>query len=219
MERHARTTPADPEPALQARLAALFEDGWEIWHHFDAEVRGREWHPFVHGDYERVLRALLAERAPGRRFLEWGSATGVVTIMADLLGFEACGIELDGDLVRVARDLARRHGSGARFAEGSFLPMGYRWRSGADDARLGTIGEGPSGYLELGHHLDEFDVVYGYPWPGEDGLMVDLMRRYGGREATLLLYHGGDEVEVLGAGGRDLLRGRSQRSGGRPRAS
>ena len=42
------------------------------------------------------LRA-LAGRAVS--FLEWGSGTGVITIMADMLGFEAYGIEINPALV------------------------------------------------------------------------------------------------------------------------
>lgn len=176
---------------LRDRLTELFEEGREFWDRFDADVRSREWHPFVPGDYERILTAVLAQGslppAPARKFLEWGSATGVVTIMADLLGFDAYGVELDGDLVGVARELAQRHGSGARFASGSFLPSGYRWRPNGFDDRPGTIGEGESAYPKLGQPLDEFDLVFAYPWDGEEALMLDLMERYGNREASLLL--------------------------------
>lgn len=193
---------SEPDPALRARLAALFEDGWEIWDRFDVEVRREQWHPFVHGDYELVLEALLAERAAGRRFLEWGSATGIVTIMADLLGYEAYGIELDPELVQTSRELAARHGSGARFTLGSFIPSGYRWRPPAGDDRLGTIGEGRSAYPDLGHPLDDFDLVYAYPWPGEEELMLDLMRTWGSPAARLLLYRGEKEVRAY-PGGRE----------------
>ena len=179
------------DPALRGRLVALVDEGAEIFDRFDREVRRRHFHPFVAADYDRVLEALLALRAPGRRFLEWGSATGVITIMADLLGFEACGIELDAELVTIARGLAERHGSRARFAVGSFVPAGYRWKPDTGDGRMGTIGEGASAYAELGLALDDFDLVYGYPWGGEEPLMIDLMRRYGGRHARLLL--SGDE--------------------------
>ena len=187
------------DPILRIRLTALFEEGWEIWDRFDVEVRQREWHPFVHGDYERVLAALLVQAAspPGRRFLEWGSGTGVITIMADMLGFDAFGIELDGDLVQVSRGLAERHGSRAQFVAGSFLPSGYRWRPRGGDGRPGTIGEGDSAYPALGHPLDEFDLVYGYPWGGEEGLMLDLMHRYGGNQASLLLHDTGGGVRVV----------------------
>jgi hypothetical protein len=184
------------DPALRKRLDAVIEDGMDLWEHFDREVRQRHWHPFVAADYIRVLQTLLTVRAPGQRFLEWGSATGVITIMADLLGFEACGIELDSQLVGIARDLARKHGSGARFAAGSFLPTGYRWKSSTGDSRQGTIGQGPSAYPELGHPLEDFDLVYGYPWSGEEPLMLDLMRCYGQKGSRLLLHSDAGEPKI-----------------------
>jgi hypothetical protein len=173
---------------LRAQLTSLYEEGRRISEHFDATVRRHEWHPFVAADYDRVERSLTRLRQPGLRFLEWGSATGVITIMAGMLGFEAYGIELDPDLVAIARDLAGRHGSTARFALGSFLPAGYEWQSDTGDRRLGTIGQGRSGYLELQQPLESFDVVFAYPWSGEEPIMHDLMRCYGGRHARLLLH-------------------------------
>lgn len=185
------------DPALWARLEALMEEGREFWHRFDSEVRQERWHPFVPADYDLVLDTLLELRAPGLRFLEWGSATGVITIMADLLGFEACGIELDPALVATARELAARHGSGARFAAGSFLPQGYVWRPRTRDGRMGTIEAGPSAYPELGHPLDDFDLVYGYPWSGEEPMMQDLMRAYGRPGGKLLLHGGAERMRIL----------------------
>ncbi len=167
-----------------------------MWSLFDAEVRQQTWHPFVPADYHRVLDSLLTLRAPGLRFLEWGSATGVIAITADLLGFDAYGIELDPALVRVARDLARRYDSGVHFAEGSFLPARYRYRPGDRDARLGSIGEGASGYLELQHPLEDFDLVFAYPWEGEAPIMRDVFERYGGSEARLLIYGPDDAVHI-----------------------
>lgn len=205
-----------PDAALNARLRALIEEGWEVWDRFDSQVRRERWHPFVAADYDRVLEALLAVRAPGLRFLEWGSATGVVTIMADLLGMEAYGIELDRSLVETARGLAARHRSGARFTAGSFLPSGYRWRPRDGDGRLGTIGEGESAYPVLGHPLEDFDLVFAYPWTGEEPMMQDLMRRYGRPDARLLL-NGPDGVQIF-SGGRLLSApaGRPARGTGAP---
>src|SRR5690349_8135016 len=93
------------DPALRARLHALIDEGVEIYDRFDREVRDQHFHPFVPGDYGGILQALLEFRPAGEtlKFLEWGSATGVVVIMADLLGFESYGIELDGSLVATAR--------------------------------------------------------------------------------------------------------------------
>jgi hypothetical protein len=188
------------DPVLRARLHSLIDEGAEIYDRFDREVREQNWHPFVPGDYGGILQTLLEFRAPGRKFLEWGSATGVVVVMAELLGFDAYGIELDGGLVAIARALAERYESRARFVAGSFLPTGYRWRPKTGDGRLGTIGQGVSAYAELGHGLDDFDAVYAYPWSGEEPMMLDLMRTYGNSKAHLLL-HGDHGVNVY-AGGR-----------------
>lgn len=197
-----RTLRADrvPDPALRERLRSLCEDGRAMWARFASEVRRDAWHPFMPGAYEVVLRRLLPLRGPDRRFLEFGSATGVITIMADLLGFEACGIEIDPDLVSSAGRLARRHDSNARFAAGSFLPAGYVWRDERGDERLGTIEIGEPGYAELGLDLHHFDVVYAYPWHGEAPVVLDLMRRRGSPEATLLLHDHTRRVDVYRGG-------------------
>lgn len=186
---------------IPERVLPLLQEGWEIFDRFDNEVRQKHWHPFVAADYERVLAALLPLRAPGSRFLEWGSATGVITILADMLGFEAYGIELDPALVDVSRELATRYGSTARFAQGSFLPAGYEWKPRGGDARRGTIGDGASAYPVLGHPLDDFDLVYGYPWTGEKPMMLDLMRCYGRSDAILLL-HGAEGTQAFRGGRR-----------------
>jgi len=196
--------PVDSDAALEARLDDVCAAGWDLWEHFDRTVREREFHPFIAADYDVVRAALHRHRRPGARFLEWGSATGVITIMADVLGFEAYGIELDASLVSTARSLATRLNSGAQFVAGSFVPTGYRWRSRALGEHEGYTGEGPSGYLQLGRALDDFDVVFGYPWGGEASMMLDLMRNYGNPEGLLLLndtnagvtaYRGGRKLE------------------------
>ena len=67
----------------------------------------------------------------------------------------ACGIELDSALVVVARQLAARYDSQARFAAGSFVPAGYQWKPTTGDGRMGTIGSGALAYPQLGYALDE----------------------------------------------------------------
>jgi hypothetical protein len=183
-------TVAGPD-ALRATLDALYEDGYEHFHRFEQEVRRSVFHPFVPADYADVEGILRRHLAPGRRFLEWGSGSGVITIMADLLGFEAYGIELDGSLVDVARTLAERYRSKAQFVAASFLPEGYHYRDEGGGTRTGTLGSGPSGYLALGRSLEDFEVVFGYPWHGEEPVMRDVFRRYGSPDATLIVYPGG----------------------------
>lgn len=186
--------------ALDRRLDALCADGWKIWERFDDTFRRRRFHPFVPADYDVARKLLWSLRVPGRRFLEWGSATGIITIMADMMGFDAYGIEIDASLVATARDVASRHHSAARFVVGSFLPAGYRFRTRDGDGRTGTIADGPSGYLELGRALEDFDVVFGYPWRGEEAVMRDVMQRYGRPDALLLLYDSDNSVRSYRGG-------------------
>ena len=128
-------------PELEERLAELREAGWELFDKFDHEVRDRRWHPFVAANYESVLEALIAQRAPGLTFLEWGSATGVITIMADLLGYEAYGIELDASLVETARALARNVSTRRRAS----WPAASSPRATSGSRATATAGSAPSG--------------------------------------------------------------------------
>jgi SAM-dependent methyltransferase len=173
---------------LQTKIANLIAEGREIARAFDRDVRQTNWHPFIAADYDVVLRQLLPLRRPGASFLECGCATGVITIMADLLGFDACGIEIDADLVAVARRLADKYESTARFALGSFLPTGYEYRDATGDGRLGTLTLGDSGFPQLARSLGDFDIVFAYPWDGESAVLEDLMKRHGRSGAQLLLY-------------------------------
>lgn len=194
--------------ALQTKIANLIVEGREIAGAFDRDVRQKSWHPFIAADYDVVLELLLPLRRPGASFLECGCATGVITIMADLLGFDACGIESDAGLIATARRLADKYESHARFALGSFLPTGYEYRDAAGDSRLGTLTLGDSGFPQLARSLDDFDIVFAYPWEGESAVLVDLMKRHGRRDAQLLLYGGAGDVSHRAAVDKREVGGR-----------
>ena len=195
MQRGGASAGALPPPDLE-RVRRLQAEGRSMFEQFDRDVRKQDWHPFMPASYDVVLETLLRLRAPGLRFLEWGSATGVIAIMADMLGYEAYGIELDPALVDMARTLAATFESSATFVAGSFMPDGYQWVAPSGDTRRGTIGDGVSGYTALGMDLDSFDYVFAYPWPGEDLMMQDIVRKRGGTRTRLLQY-GPDGVQIF----------------------
>jgi hypothetical protein len=197
--------PAPDDATLRARLVPVLDAGWAAYEEFTAKVTDHTFHPFIAADYDQVVEALWPYRNSGKRFLEWGSATGVIAIIADVLGLEAYGIELDSSLVGTARQLATTLGSNAQFVQGSFIPDGYRWRPRDGDDRTGTLGSGRSGYLQLGHPLDDFDIVFGYPWDGEVTMMLDIMKQYGRRDALLLIHSASEPMKAY--------RGPSLRSG------
>ena len=47
---------------------------------------------------------------------------------------------------------------------------------------------GACGYDELELELDDFDLIYAYPWPGEEDWLYELVRRHARPGALLLTY-------------------------------
>lgn len=153
---------------------------------------------FVPSDFARtysVLRAVASSNLPtGNLFCEWGSGFGVVACLAAMLDFDAVGIEIDAELVESARQLADDFGLPVEFVRGSFIPKGgevytdvrggYAW---LDTAETGA---------DVGLDADDFDVIFAYPWPDEEGATEKLFERYAGAKALLLTYHGGDEIRL-----------------------
>jgi hypothetical protein len=159
--------------------------------------RARRLPGFVPSDFERayaVLRTLAeADLAPGSLFCEWGSGFGVVACLAAMLDFDACGIEIEGELVDAARRLAGDFGLPVEFTRGSFIPRGAPVHAGAEFAWLATDAGGGE---DMDLAPDDFAVTFAYPWPDEEGLTGDLFERYAAVGAVLVTYHGGDEVRV-----------------------
>lgn len=180
-------------PRLPAAIEALIRDsGAAQWNH--EKERAGQWSPSVCSDYPAAFAALVALPEKDGLFLEWGSGFGVITLMAAYLGFDACGIERDSDLVAMAEDLASRHGLEASFAPGTFFPDGSDVDPFRDDpTRVDEIDE--DGYQLLDRDLSEFDVIYAYPWPNEEELFLDLFERGAKAGATLLFNLGPDGIQ------------------------
>lgn len=134
-----------------------------------------------------ALQALREVRPDARRLLEWGSGFGVVTGLAALLGFDAHGIEIEPSLVRESENLLAAHQLRATFACGSFVPEDFDAERYSDLETRTVMGR-PDGYEELGRDLDDFDVVFAYPWPTEEEMYCELFRRRGDVGAVLVTY-------------------------------
>lgn len=152
---------------------------------------------FVPSNYAaayRVLQALSdSSLMRGRRFCEWGSGFGVVTSMAAMLDFEACGIEIEGMLVTEARQLAEDYGIGAEFATGSFVPRGAEDRVHKTGEYAWMTTEGDYAYEELDLELEDVDVIFAYPWPDEEEVTGKLFDTYAGTGAILVTHHSGED--------------------------
>ena len=189
-------------PSIRATtLDRLLRAGGEAWQELQRRTGPRH-HLFVPCDQRDAYEALRRLRAQAATFLELGSGTGVVTILADLLGYEACGIEIDPWLVQRAVRLAEQFGSGATFAEGTFVPEQDQDQVEHLASGRITVTGGANAYEELGLELTDFDLLFAYPWPGEEDWLHTLVQRHARRGAILLTYDSreGFVESVVGGG-------------------
>ena len=169
-------------------LAGLVAAGDDVWEEARPGAKRTRNHRFVPCDPHAAYTALRELRSKATTFIELGSGAGIVTILADLLGFEAYGIELEPWLVERSNELAERFGSKAIFAEGTFVPADYQDEIEHLAADVHTPTGGADGFEELGLELVDFDLVYAFPWPGEEDWLFELMRRHARSNAILLTY-------------------------------
>lgn len=192
-----------PPPEVKRFIAAADR----MMDEYDAAHPYREKPNFVHCD-PTLLYAALAyvtklDLTVGRVFCEWGSGFGMGVCLASLLGYQAYGIEIDPDVVRYSRDLARSQNIAVTILETSYFPEGFSSYAGAGDDELIL----PPGYPEDGSaprhwpryegtdfDTDEIDVFFVYPWPKEHEMMVALFDAVAADGAVLIAYYGDGEI-------------------------
>ena len=118
---------------------------------------------FVPSNYELVWRTLDA--LPRGRFCEWGSGFGLVTGIAELLGFDASGIELDERLADVSRKLLNDYQLSARIITGSYFDLPC-----------------------------EADVVFVYCWFSKTRITEEYFAAHAPNNARLLICYGQSDI-------------------------
>lgn len=121
-----------------------------------------------------IVKQSLSGRAPV--FCEWGSGIGLVTLLASLAGMSATGIEIEEDLVDMARDYSQQFAIPASFINASIYPK-----------------DNPTGLI----NYQAVDLFFAYPWPNQIVQMIDLFEQVAASGAILVCYHGGHNYRVL----------------------
>ncbi len=179
--------PAAPdaaEVAMLAEFASMWAEADSLW---ESNQSKPAWQGYVSADYMAVYKSLAALQGRASTFLEWGSGLGIVTIMASRMGFDAWGIESESELVDHSKNFAKTYGPKARFGLGSFIPDEFQWNPAEDDLFRTAI-DAASAYGDLDMELRDFDLIYAYPWPDEQGLFKSIVRQFGSSQAILLMY-------------------------------
>jgi hypothetical protein len=138
---------------------------------------------------DRVLSRIRDEGlAQGPVFCEWGSGLGGVCGVAALNGFSPLGIEIQGEFVASARSLAEDLGLPMIFVEGTFLLPGDEDLAADPDSHT-RLAFNQRAWDEIDLMPEDFDVVFAYPWPGEEILVDSVFARHACPGALLLTYH------------------------------
>jgi hypothetical protein len=161
---------------------------------------------------ERVFAVLVEvttrKLPPTRVFCEWGSGFGTVTCLAALLGYEAYGLEIDEELVRLSRAIARRLGIRVTMLCTSLFPTGYAAYAGVNGAALVTPASvrdhhdpaearGPLRYDGMELAIADIGLFFVYPWPEERELMRQLFAAVAREGAILVVYHTDTDIRVF----------------------
>jgi hypothetical protein len=148
-----------------------------------------------------ALRYVTEQGLPlGETFIEWGSGFGVGTGLATILGYEATGIEIEEALVEGAEALLADQGLSAEFLPVSYIPdgfMSYEALSGHDILRDDSFGhhiDGNPRYEGMDIDIEEVDLFFVYPWPGEQEMMLKLFDAVAGEGAILVAYFGNRDI-------------------------
>jgi hypothetical protein len=193
-KRHA-LSPVEVHPGaagqFPAAVAAFLADaGTRIDAFFDRWKRSKSL-GFFPSDYEAVyavLKALRESNPEATRLCEWGSGFGVVAGLGALLGYRAWGIEIDERCVEASRSLLEDHGIDVQILEGSFVPERYAERRESSADGLSTLLCGPGPIDEVDVEIEDFDVIFAFPWPDEQEMYCDLFARYAMVGAILVTY-------------------------------
>lgn len=156
---------------------------------------------FVRCDFDLVDQSLTwieqNHLLTGRRFCELGSGFGVAAMLASLHGLESVGIEIESDLVDQSNDLADDQDLPAEFYCGSFVPRGLSGivELGSEVEHVETHEDDV--YDEIGLEMDDFDLFFAFPWPGEEHFFEAVFDSGAASQSMLLTFRGRDGMHLV----------------------
>lgn len=151
---------------------------------------------FVPCDYVDVYRCLKgvydSTQLCGDRFCEWGSGVSIVASLAAMIGYESYGIEFDPELCQVADGICEEFDVPVELVQGSFIPDGVddliEEAFAMQDGQLALHTDPDNAYKELGFDVNDFDLIFAYPWPNDIELTCKIFERCAAQGALLLAY-------------------------------
>ena len=154
--------------------------------------------------YKHLSSIVSGDFNLGDNYCEWGSGYGVGSCLASMLGFNSFGIEIEPSLVQASRALSKKTHIDVTIIESDYMPEGfecYEGSGGAELIRPENYVYRTSEYIDVGYegmeiNLDEIDVFFVYPWPGEQEFMLEFFQAVAADGAIFLVYLGDDDFAL-----------------------
>lgn len=192
---------------LPAEAAAYLEEANRRIDNLFESGSNRRMPRFIPSDAVAIYNALdyitRQDMPLGRIYCEWGSGYGIGTCFAALLGYDAYGIEIEEELVSSSEKLAGEFGIDIRIINTDYMPEGFECGNGSGGAELvrpeqqafglSSFDEVPR-YEGMEHGLDEVDLFFIYPWPGEQEFVQEFFHAVAADGAILLAYYGDNDL-------------------------
>ncbi|QDS96614.1 hypothetical protein FF011L_54260 [Roseimaritima multifibrata] len=164
---------------------------------------------FVASDHPLVYRTLdwIAETrlATGNRFIEWGCGFAVNACAAASLGWDVLAVEVEPKVVAEAAKMIAMWQQPVELLQGNFLPPNAERFS--EDPYLPSLGHSAESiYAKLDMQIDDFDIIFAYPWPGEHRFIDELFAVTAAPGALLVTFLGPNEITVQQKMGRAFKR-------------
>ena len=159
---------------------------------------------FVPSDYTAIYQCLRVvhdtQLLTGDRFCEWGSGVGVVASLAAMIGFESFGIEYDTNLCTVAEGICEDFDIPVEVVNGSFIPEGVEdlidHAFATHNGELALHTDPDLAYEEMGYAINDFNLIFAYPWPNDLELTCEIFDRCAAQGALLLTYYESESIAL-----------------------
>lgn len=168
--------------ASASRTRSLWSEAEDIW---ERHQNHREFRAFVAADYREVYDALVRLQGRVMNILEWGSGLGELsrswpaTSGSRPTASRVSHASLKGRASSQGSTVRRRS-----LSREALSPVNTSGTPEYSDESFRSDVEAEPGYTEL----RDFDLVYAFPWPDEQPLCGDIMRKCGGESSLFLSY-------------------------------
>jgi hypothetical protein len=190
----------DEDEAMSAEVEKFLESSQQRLQQYWDRWTERPIEQYVASDFRYVWAALQSLNRmgllKGRSFVEWGCGFGVITGLAWYTGLSAVGIEAESFLVEEGRKLLQLHSIQAELWHGNFLPKGAEQIARRQSDHPSLFHQVPSAYPQHACDLDDFALIFAYPWPGEEHFQREVFCRYAAVDALMLMYRGPYQIEL-----------------------